>query len=62
LIIKSDTFLYRIRQEAGLLPTVDPETVVKAVFFATKDELSQERIQEVASFLPDKIREMWEQA
>jgi uncharacterized protein (DUF2267 family) len=62
LIIKSDTFLYRIRQEAGVPPTTDPETVIKAVFYATKEELSPERIQEVASFLPDKIREMWEQA
>jgi uncharacterized protein (DUF2267 family) len=62
LIIKSDTFLYRIGQEAGLPPEVEPETVVKAVFSATKDELSPERIEEIASFLPDKIRQMWEQA
>ena len=62
LIIKSETFLFRIRQEAGLQPDVAPETVVKAVFSATKDELSQERIQEIASFLPDKIRQLWEQA
>lgn len=62
LIIKSDTFLFRIRQEAGLPATTGPETVTKAVFSATKDDLSQERIQEIASFLPDKIRELWEQA
>lgn len=62
LIIKSDTFLFRIRQEAGLQPDVAPETVVKAVFSATKEELSQERIQEIAGFLPDKIRELWEKA
>lgn len=62
LIIKEDTFLFRIGQEGGLPPGVDPETVVKAVFSATKEELSQERIQEIASFLPGKIREMWEQA
>ncbi|MBD2185532.1 DUF2267 domain-containing protein [Planktothrix sp. FACHB-1355] len=62
LIIKSDTFLFRIAQEAGLQPDVQPETVVKAVFSATKDELSQERIQEIANFLPDKIRQLWEQA
>lgn len=62
LIIKSDTFLFRIRQEAGLPATTGPETVTKAVFSATKDDLSQERIQEIATFLPDKIRELWEQA
>jgi uncharacterized protein (DUF2267 family) len=32
------------------------------VFAATKDELSQERIQEIAGWLPDRIREFWEQA
>lgn len=62
LIIKSDTFLFRVKQEAGLQPDVSPEMVVKAVFSATKDELSTDRIHEIASFLPDKIREMWEQA
>lgn len=62
LIIKSDTFLFRISQEASLQPGVKPETVVNAVFSATKDELSQERIQEITGFLPDKIRELWEQA
>ena len=62
LIIKSDTFLFRVQQEAGLQPDVSPEMVVKAVFSATKDELSIDRIHEIANFLPDKIREMWEQA
>jgi uncharacterized protein (DUF2267 family) len=62
LIIKSDTFLFRVRQEAGLQPNTSAETVVKAVFSATKDELSQERIAEVANFLPDKIRQLWEEA
>ncbi|MBD1804169.1 DUF2267 domain-containing protein [Microcoleus sp. FACHB-SPT15] len=62
LIIKSDTFLFRIRQESGLPKDVEPETVIKAVFAATKDELSEERIQEVAGFLPDKILELWQQA
>jgi uncharacterized protein (DUF2267 family) len=62
LIIKADTFLFRIRQEAGLPQGVEPEMAIKAVFSATKDELSEERIQEIAGFLPDKIRELWEQA
>ena len=62
LIIKSDTFLFRIRQEASLEQGLDPETVVKAVFSATKDELSEERVKEIAGFLPDKIRELWKTA
>ncbi|HEY9602023.1 MAG TPA: DUF2267 domain-containing protein [Allocoleopsis sp.] len=62
LIIKSDTFLFRINQEASLQRGVEPETVVKAVFSATKDELSEERIKEIAGFLPDKIRNLWETA
>lgn len=62
LIIKSDTFLFRIRQEAGLQPNVKPETVVKAVFSATKDELSAERIKEISGFLPDEIRKLWDEA
>jgi uncharacterized protein (DUF2267 family) len=62
LIIKSDTFLFRIRQEAGLPQGVEPETVIKAVFSATKDELSEERVKEISGFLPDEIRKMWEAA
>lgn len=62
LIIKSDTFLFRIEQEAGLPPGTNVELVVKAVFTATKDELSEERIKEISGFLPDKIKELWEQA
>lgn len=62
LIIKADTFLFRIRQEGGLPPQVSPEEAIQAVFAATKDELSPERIKEVANFLPGEIRQMWEQA
>ena len=62
LIIKSSTFLFRVRQEAGLAVTIPPEVAVEAVFSATKDELSQARIQEVANFLPDEIRAIWEKA
>jgi uncharacterized protein (DUF2267 family) len=62
LIIKSDTFLFRIQQEASLKNDYDVDLVVKAVFSATKDELSQQRIQEIAEFMPDKIRQLWEQA
>ena len=62
LKIKSGTFLFRINQEAGLPRAVGAETVVKAVFWATKDELSEARIKEVAGFLPDEIRQLWNEA
>lgn len=62
LKIKSGTFLFRINQEAGLPRAVGGESLTKAVFSATKDELSEDRIQEVASFLPDEIRQLWNEA
>lgn len=62
LVIRDETFLFRVRQEAGLQPDVDPATAVKAVFSATKDELSQERIREIAEFLPGEVRQLWEAA
>ncbi|MEM9927692.1 MAG: DUF2267 domain-containing protein, partial [Cyanobacteria bacterium P01_D01_bin.50] len=62
LKIESDTFLFRIRQEGGLQKDVDEQMVVKAVFSATKDELSQERIKEIQEFLPDTVRQLWQQA
>ncbi|MGB7442622.1 MAG: DUF2267 domain-containing protein [Coleofasciculaceae cyanobacterium] len=58
----ADTFLYRIRQEGGLPKGVEPETAVMAIFSATKEELSLERIEEIAGFLPEKIKQMWLQA
>jgi uncharacterized protein (DUF2267 family) len=61
LHISPDNFLVRLRQEANL-PGSDAETIIKAVFSATKDELSEERVQEVAKFLPGKISEMWQEA
>jgi uncharacterized protein (DUF2267 family) len=62
LEIKPETFLFRISQEAGLPRGVDPETALGAVFSATKDELSEDRIKEVSGFLPDQIRQLWENA
>ncbi|MBW4620408.1 MAG: DUF2267 domain-containing protein [Cyanosarcina radialis HA8281-LM2] len=62
LEIKDTTFLFRVQQEAGLPPQSQPEEIVKAVFSATKDELSSERIQEIAEFLPGTVRQIWEQA
>lgn len=60
--IDSDRFLFRVANEGGLPRTVDREQAVKAVFSATKDELSQDRIQEIASWLPDHVRKLWEEA
>jgi uncharacterized protein (DUF2267 family) len=60
--IDSDRFLFRVANEGGMPPNVDREQVVKSVFAATKDELSSERIQEIASWLPDKIHQLWEEA
>lgn len=60
--LDSDSFLFQIRQEAELPTGVDIETAVSAIFTATKKELSSERIEEIASFLPKKIQEMWNQA
>lgn len=57
-----ETFLFRIRQEGGLQRNVSPEQAVKAVFSATKEELSPERTSEIAGFLPGKVKELWEQA
>ncbi len=62
LKIKSSTFLFRIKQEAGLAVTISPELAVEAVFSATKDELSEDRIKEIANYLPDAIRAIWENA
>ena len=62
LQIDSDLFLRRINQEAGLPREVDVTTVIKAVFSATKDELSPERVEEIGGFLPAQIRQMWSEA
>ncbi|HEY9602024.1 MAG TPA: DUF2267 domain-containing protein [Allocoleopsis sp.] len=60
--IDSNLFLTRVANEGGLPGTIKREQAVKAVFSATKDELSPERIQEIAGWLPDRVRELWEQA
>ena len=61
-VIDSDLFAFRVEQEGGLPSGVKPEIAIKAVFSATKDELSQERINEIAGFLPERIRKIWEEA
>lgn len=62
LKFSDDTFFFRIDKEAGLPKTTGPETVVKAVFSATKEELSGDRVSEIAEFLPGKVRTLWEEA
>jgi uncharacterized protein (DUF2267 family) len=60
--IDSERFVIRVQNEAGMPPTVNSNEVIKAVFSATKDELSAERIQEISGCLPDQISELWQQA
>jgi uncharacterized protein (DUF2267 family) len=66
--IDSDRFLFRVANEAGFERGTehrdrDRKQAVKAVFSATKKELSEERIQEIASWLPKEgVRELWEEA
>lgn len=62
LSFSADTFLFRIEQEGSIPKNSGPKTVVKAVFAATKDELSQERIEEIAKFMPGEILELWQGA
>lgn len=66
--IDSDRFFFRVANESGFergpeQKDADRKQAVKAVFSATKRELSEERIQEIASWLPEAgVRELWEQA
>lgn len=62
LDINSDLFIRRISLEAGLPRGVTAETAIRAVFAATKEELSPEQAQEITNALPDRIRQMWENA
>jgi uncharacterized protein (DUF2267 family) len=60
--IDGDRFLFRVANESGFSHNVDREQVISAVFSATKDELSQERIAEIAGWMPDYIRKLWDEA
>lgn len=60
--IDDTLFLTRVANEGAVPPTVNAEQVVSAVFTATKEELSPERVQEVANALPGRVRQLWEQA
>lgn len=58
----ADTFIFRIEKEGGIPRGTNGEKVINAVFNATKDELSSDKIKEIAEFLPGKVKEMWEAA
>ena len=58
----ADTFIFRIEKEGGLPKGTTGEKVIGAVFSATKEELSADRIKEIAQFLPGKIKDIWESA
>ncbi|MGL5076815.1 MAG: DUF2267 domain-containing protein [Waterburya sp.] len=58
----ADTFVFRVEKEGGLPQTTTGEKVINAVFSATKDELSEDRIKEIAEFLPGRIKDMWQAA
>ena len=61
--IDSDRFLFRVKNEGGMPKDTNVEEVVNAVFSATKEELSEERIKEINSWMPEgKVKELWEQA
>jgi uncharacterized protein (DUF2267 family) len=66
--IDSSRFFFRAANEGGLErdpvnKDAERKHAVKAVFTATKCELSPERIAEIASWLPtDGVRELWDEA
>ncbi|MDX2216833.1 MAG: DUF2267 domain-containing protein [Oculatellaceae cyanobacterium bins.114] len=66
--IDSDRFFFRVANEGGLERGFENKDAkrkqaVRAVFAATKKELSAERIQEIASWLPEGgVRELWDEA
>jgi uncharacterized protein (DUF2267 family) len=66
--IDSDRFFFRAANEGGLERDSDDKDsrrkrAIKAVFTATKRELTPERIEEIASWLPEAgVRELWAEA
>lgn len=60
--IDDDRFLFRVANESGMPPTTNREKVIAAVFSATKDELSDEAIQEISEWLPGVVKTLWLQA
>jgi uncharacterized protein (DUF2267 family) len=61
--IDSTLFLTRVDNEGAIPPTSNGEIVTRAVFSATKEELSEENIETVAKWLPEgKVRSLWAEA
>lgn len=61
--INSERFLTRVDNEGSVPPTTNAERVIEAVFSATKEELSPDRIDEIGQSLPEgKVRELWQRA
>lgn len=60
--IDDNLFLTRVATEGGLPSTTNSEEVIRAVFAATRDELSPERVAEVSQCLPGDIRRFWDEA
>jgi uncharacterized protein (DUF2267 family) len=61
LKIDSETFLRRVKQEGGVPPNVSAEAVVIAVFSTARESLPPNKVQEIATILPDGLRVLWEQ-
>lgn len=57
-----DLFVRRISQEGGLPRSTNAPTAIRAVFAATKEALSPERIQEISAALPGKVQTLWDEA
>ena len=63
LNIDKDTFMLRLKQEGAVRHDTDAEAVTKAVFNATKAEISQEQIENVANCISDdELRSIWLQS
>ena len=63
LNIDKDTFMLRLNQEGAVRHDTDAEEVTKAVFSATKNEISSKQIENVAKCISDdEIRALWQQA
>ena len=63
LNIDKDTFMLRLKQEGAVRHDTDAEAVTKAVFSATKAEISQKQIENVANCISDdELRSIWLQS
>lgn len=63
LNISKDTFMLRLNQEGAIRHDTEAEAVTKAVFSATKEEISSEQIENVAKCISDdELRALWQQA